>query len=130
MFEETATLFFLGFEQHLMMVCFNVFLLQNSCSVLILKSQMCWSLAWGSPTLALKGQFTDYADGGVGEVFEVYWISVAAKSNTVEENGDRFFKYKKNTENNPMKCLHAAPVVSSKPQHSYWTLNEYIYTMF
>ena len=39
--------------------------------------------------------------------------NVAGKSNTIEVNGDHFFKRKKTTENN-IQCLHPAPVVSSK----------------
>ena len=35
------------------------------------------------------------------------------KSNTIEAIGDHFLKRKKTTEKN-MKCLHTAPVVSSK----------------
>ena len=40
--------------------------------------------------------------------------SVAAKSNIIEGDNDQFFKCKKNNRKNPIKCLHAAPVVSSK----------------
>ena len=54
-----------------------------------------------------------YADEGLGEVFESSKHSVAAKSNTIEVNGDLFFKGIKTTDKN-IKCLHTAPVVASK----------------
>ena len=61
-----------------------------------------------------------YADGGVGEVlcaqntFGVSGVnSIAAKSNTIEVNGDPPPPPPPQIENN-VKCLHPAPVVSSK----------------
>ena len=42
--------------------------------------------------------------------------NVEVKSNTIEVNGDHFFQRTKNSRKNRIKCLHTAPVVSSKCQ--------------
>ena len=69
------------------------------------------------------------ADGGVGEVFEStkhFWSvnSVAAKSSTIEVNGDHLFKLKKKNKTEQKQKMHTAtpnPYPQTKPRHSNLT---------